>query len=114
MAQVHYFPRQFSFELVLDQLALFREGGFRAGYISGKAEITYDSTDDDWWISDIAITKDNGKCGADEVHKIESVSGEDHPQLYYLLLDRITTDYETQIEETIAAELAADGRMRAA
>ncbi len=100
------FPRTFTFDLVLDEMPIYRCAGFRGGFISGKAEITYDTYSADWWVSDISIATDNGRCGQHSVSRSVSINGEDEPTLYALLLDRISEDYDSNIRETIAMELA--------
>lgn len=100
------FPRQFTFDLILDEMPLYRCAGFRGGCISGRAEVTYDTYSADWWISDISIATDNGRCGQHSESRSVSINGEDEPNLYALLLDRISADYEDNIRETIALEMA--------
>jgi hypothetical protein len=97
-------PAGLCFEIVLDELPLYSEAGWRGGYISGKAEISY--SDGDWWVSDITVDLDNGKVGKDAQGKLVSLNGEDHPQLYWIILDRIEDDYTDYIQERIRDELA--------
>lgn len=106
MARVLTFPRTFTFDIILDEMPLYREGIFRGGCVSGRAEISYDTYEEDWHVSDIVVNLDNGRCGANAQDKAVSLNGEDHPQLYAHLLDRITADYADRIEETLAFELA--------
>jgi hypothetical protein len=106
MAQVLNFPRTFTFDVILDEMPLYREGSWRGGCVWGRAEITYDTYQNDWHISDIVVNLDNGRCGAEARDKGVSLNGEDHPFLYAHLLDRITADYADTIEETVAMEMA--------
>jgi hypothetical protein len=98
------FPRQFNFDLILDEMPLYRIGCFRGGCISGVAEITYDRTG--WHVSDLHIAVDNGRIGANAESKSVHLDGQSEPLLYEHMLDRITEDYATNIEETISMELA--------
>jgi hypothetical protein len=99
------YPRNLCFDIAFQELALFREGTWRGGFIDGTAEISYCATSDDWWISDITIAVDNGQCGAAAEGKAVTLSGEDHPHLYAALLDRIEADFAHTIAERIADEL---------
>ena len=106
MAQIITFSRNLTFDLVLDEMPIYRDGVFRGGTISGKAEVTCDLHRQEWWISDIVVNMDNASCGSNARARAVSLNGEAKPHLYQHLLDRITADYSDNIEETIALELA--------
>ncbi len=100
------FPRTFTFDLVLDEMPIYRCAGFRGGEISGNVEITYDTYTADWHVSHIAIVTDNARCGQHAETRLVSITKDDEPTLHALLIDRIRDDYESNIRETIAMELA--------
>jgi hypothetical protein len=103
------FPRNLIFEIVMDEMPLYREGRFRGGYVSGRFEVSCDIATRDWWISDVVIDMDNARCGSNAETRSVSLNGDAEPNLYAHLLDRITADYADNIEETIAMEIAGGG-----
>jgi hypothetical protein len=103
------FPRNLIFEIVIDEMPLYREGQFRGGMISGRFEVSCDIATRDWWVSDIEIDMDNARCGAHAKARSASLNGDAEPLLYAHLLDRITVDYADNIEETIAMQIMDGG-----
>ena len=106
MARIVTFPRTLVFEIVLDEMPIYRSAGWRSGMISGRFEVTYCRHERDWHISDIVIEADNARCGSQAQSRWVSLNGDNEPDLYTHLLDRITEDYADDIEEKIALELA--------
>lgn len=104
---IRFAPRAtFSFEIVFEELPLFRLGDMRGGMIDGRAEVTYDHVSEDWSFTDIAICTDNRRMGTEARGQMIGINIEDHPHLYQALLDRLTEDYASNIEERIVDSLA--------
>ena len=104
----------FSFQILFEELPLWRDGIWRAGAIDGIAEIVFDFNANDWHVADITLQAHNGRCGDAAQGKSISLSSERDESLYEALLDSLSDTYGTYIEERVADELAARGFARAA
>lgn len=103
----------FSFELRFEELPLFREGIWRGGLIDGVAEISFDYTDSDWWVSDITVETHNGRVGDEAEGKTFSITSNGTTEaLHMLMVDSLTEYYGFQIEEKVETELAERGYSR--
>jgi hypothetical protein len=110
-------PSTFAFPHKFEELPIFwqstgpREIPWRAGTIDGEAEISFDRCGD-WWVSDVWITADNGRCG--EASVTEKIRLDPLHPLYPMITHSIRARYEAQVEERIEAEFGEAGLRRAA
>jgi hypothetical protein len=107
-----FVPSTFVFSRKFEELSLFVQSTgpgqpvWRAGRIDGEAEISFDHTGD-WWVSDLWIKADNGRCGPEARGKAINLDPRD--QLWLMIIDSLESGYRDQIEESIDAEFAAAG-----
>lgn len=108
-ANVHLSDR--SFERKFEELPLFwnfQKGTmWRAAYVDGTFEVSYDRTGA-WTISDVHLVVDDG-TGAAGKTKVLRLDGEADEAFYLLVLEALTQRYAGSIEEWIVDDMADDG-----
>jgi hypothetical protein len=108
------FPRKLSFERRFEALPLFAEKAangdvFCAGLVDGTMEVSFDRTGD-WYISTVHILVNNGRDVRDGgTRKAIRINGDDHTNLYWLILDVLTDKFAATITAWVREEAAARG-----
>ena len=98
----------FSLRKPFEELALFWQfqngEPFRTGHVDGEFEVSFDR-DGDWYVSDLWISVDNGKMGEACKAALVNLNADTHETFYTLILDNLSAQYTTRIEEWIEDEL---------
>lgn len=109
------FPIRKQFE-ELPLITLFTASGepWTTGLVSGEFEVTVSHIDGDWHFSDLWISADNGKMGADARGGLISLDADVDEKLFMELLDALEDQYAVYIEEFIEEHFAEEGLRRPA
>ncbi len=112
MAKALTYPTSFAIRKPFEELALFWKwhAGWpmQAARIDGEMEITIDMAIEggDWTITDLWISADNGRTGKLAEGALLNLCADDDERFYLLVLDAITHQYGTRIEQWVQDELA--------
>jgi hypothetical protein len=112
MPRADTFPNTFCLRKPFEELPLFsfstdKQGEtYRTGYISGEFEVTVSYLDGDWHFSDLWISANNGKMGAEAKGELLRLDADVDERFFLMVLDVLEARYTTRVEEWIEDELA--------
>lgn len=117
MAKAALTPISFNLTRKFEELALFqavhKSARFHTGLIDGEFTVEFDHAGE-WIISDVAISTDNGKMGAQAESNVITLDADRDEPFYLVVLDALTAQYGETIPYWIDDELGHMSMRRAA